>query len=520
MNELAQYIDESYKWSKWVFRDSPPLWRNLEFLGWSRKTLQKNNGYDMFMSFKSGFEFLYANAEENVKVIEMLNKKAKEDFSIFEHNSNRVRETCKNYLAFCSKYKELPQNLSNEELAEIFEEYVYQNNIMTAYRPLYTLLDNILAGLLNEELKAVGSPEFLYEWIEPIKPLPFVEERDSIINIKSAKEQGEDIELLIKEHLEKFAWLGTHHFLGEPLTHSDILAYMKHLKVDVEKLEQKKAENKVKLERIKSLSPKLRQILDTAQSYAYLRTYRIDVAIEGDYIFRSVFNEIANRMGISYDYFLCLIVDEILDFLNGKADIELLKKEIEKRKEYFVTYLVNDEEIYTFSGNEERLESLYENLPKKNRIVKGLVAQKGRVYGKVKIVNSKEDIDKVEPGDIIVSNMTCPEMMVGIVKCAGIITNEGGISSHASLISRELKIPCVLGTKQATKLWQDGEEVILEASGAMGGMSCHAALISKEFGIPCIMGTENATSAFKDGDEIELVAESSDGIAKLRNEKR
>ncbi|HDH91537.1 MAG TPA: phosphoenolpyruvate synthase, partial [Candidatus Aenigmarchaeota archaeon] len=96
-------------------------------------------------------------------------------------------------------------------------------------------------------------------------------------------------------------------------------------------------------------------------------------------------------------------------------------------------------------------------------ILKGLGASPGIAVGKVKIVHGLQDITKVEEGDILVTTMTSPDLVPTMSKCSAIITDEGGRTSHASIVSRELGIPCVVGTKEATKVLKDGQVVTVDA---------------------------------------------------------
>lgn len=83
--------------------------------------------------------------------------------------------------------------------------------------------------------------------------------------------------------------------------------------------------------------------------------------------------------------------------------------------------------------------------------------------GRVSIVNSTSDMHKVAEGDVLVSFNTNPSLMPVIKKCAAIITDEGGIVCHAAIISRELKKPCIIGTKIATQVLRDGDLVEVDA---------------------------------------------------------
>lgn len=95
--------------------------------------------------------------------------------------------------------------------------------------------------------------------------------------------------------------------------------------------------------------------------------------------------------------------------------------------------------------------------------LKGLSACLGKVTGKVKLVLSATEVAKVQKGDILVAVMTRPDYIVAMKKAAAIVTNEGGITSHAAIVSRELNIPCIIGTQVATKALKDGDTVQVDA---------------------------------------------------------
>jgi pyruvate,water dikinase len=96
--------------------------------------------------------------------------------------------------------------------------------------------------------------------------------------------------------------------------------------------------------------------------------------------------------------------------------------------------------------------------------ISGLVASPGIMRGRVKIVKEKKDMNKILPGDILVATTTRPELMPAIRRCAAIITDAGGITSHAAIVSREFKIPCIVNTKIATQVLKDGDMVEVNAN--------------------------------------------------------
>ncbi|MHB9288459.1 phosphoenolpyruvate synthase [Halobacteriales archaeon Cl-PHB] len=95
-------------------------------------------------------------------------------------------------------------------------------------------------------------------------------------------------------------------------------------------------------------------------------------------------------------------------------------------------------------------------------VVSGLGASPGRAAGQVRIVDKLDELDKVEEGDIIVAEMTTPDMVPAMKRAAGIVTDEGGMTSHAAIVSRELGVPAVVGTEQATDRLSDGQTVTID----------------------------------------------------------
>ena len=97
-------------------------------------------------------------------------------------------------------------------------------------------------------------------------------------------------------------------------------------------------------------------------------------------------------------------------------------------------------------------------------ITKGLGASPGMGSGAVKIVREIDELDKVETGDILVTVMTTPDMVPAMKRASGIITDEGGVTCHAAIVSRELGIPCVVGTTDATQILDEEQLVTIDGN--------------------------------------------------------
>ncbi|MFH1710961.1 MAG: phosphoenolpyruvate synthase [Nanoarchaeota archaeon] len=145
------------------------------------------------------------------------------------------------------------------------------------------------------------------------------------------------------------------------------------------------------------------------------------------------------------------------------ADIGL-KLESHYGKPQDIEFAIENDEIYIVQTRpittlEKRfLESEVKEL-KGEVILSGLAASPGIGVGKVKIVHDLKELSKVVSGDILVTEMTNPDMVVTMQRCSAIITNEGGLTAHAAIVSREMGIPAVVGTREATTRLQEGEVV-------------------------------------------------------------
>lgn len=100
----------------------------------------------------------------------------------------------------------------------------------------------------------------------------------------------------------------------------------------------------------------------------------------------------------------------------------------------------------------------------KPALLKGVAASAGRVRGRAVLISDPEKQGKMVEGGILVVPFSTPVFIPSIIKASGIITDEGGIMSHAAITAREFAIPCVTGTKEATKRLRDGMEVIVDGT--------------------------------------------------------
>ncbi len=179
--------------------------------------------------------------------------------------------------------------------------------------------------------------------------------------------------------------------------------------------------------------------------------------------FFNLLQEITNRKKISYNNISLLTLEELRDLISGK---EFNFTEIDKRREGLF-FIYNKNEVLRFYKKEaiELIDAIPNKADSKESL-RGAIACKGngeKIKGRVRIVhNPSKDI--FNEGEILVTTMTRPEFVPIMKSALAIITDEGGLTSHAAIVSRELGVPCIIGTKIATKVLHDGDLVEVDAN--------------------------------------------------------
>lgn len=262
--------------------------------------------------------------------------------------------------------------------------------------------------------------------------------------LKSLKERD------IPKFVKKYKWIGTHHFKGTCLNEEKVRKEISDI--------SKKKELKKKIK----LPNEYKKVIEVGSKLAFYRFHLVETVDRVTFSYWSVIKKIAKNNKLSWDEVLLLTHKELIRFNNKK----ILPKNYKERKKGFGIMNVN-KKITVVTGAKllKELNECQEKISTKNIAeLKGMIAYRGRVRGIVKIVEQIKDIPKLKKGEILVANETTPDYIVGMKIAGAVIANQGGITSHAAIISREFEIPCIIGTKIATKVLKDGDLVEVDAN--------------------------------------------------------
>lgn len=332
------------------------------------------------------------------------------------------------------------------------------------------LLENILHEKFGQKAE-----EYLEILSTPIKFSFFQQEELDLLKIGLIKNPRKKREALIK-HASSYSWL-LNSYGGDRILKKEYFEKKLNLLIK-EKTPQKKiaeinnliASNKTRKIRLaKKLGLNKKTILianqlsqsiwwqDSRKSYIWKMNFFIDKFLE----------EISKRTNWKFEELLWCWFYEVLDILKRK---KVDKKEILKRKKYYAFYGENGEtQTYSSEKLVKKLADIYLKINiKKTTEIKGLVVSKGKnpkIRGRVKIIqNPFKEAQKMKKGDILVAGMTSPEYIVAMRRAAAVITDHGGMTAHAAIVSRELNIPCIVNTKIATRVLKDGDLVEVDAN--------------------------------------------------------
>ncbi|MDD2777714.1 MAG: phosphoenolpyruvate synthase [Methanocellales archaeon] len=157
-------------------------------------------------------------------------------------------------------------------------------------------------------------------------------------------------------------------------------------------------------------------------------------------------------------------------------------------------------------------------------ILEGIGASPGLAYGNVEIVSKLDELDRVGKGDILVTQMTTPDMVTAMKRAVGVITDEGGLTCHAAIVSRELGTPCIVGTKKGTKVLKDVKVVTIDGEkGHVYKGRLEQAIVKEEVAAPVARARQVTVTEVKVNISIPEAAEKAaatgaDGVGLLRIE--
>ena len=213
---------------------------------------------------------------------------------------------------------------------------------------------------------------------------------------------------------------------------------------------------------------RLYRLIHTLSAMAVLRDYRDSLRQKLNLALRGLYFEIGRRADLDVPEILLFSDREIESYLQGKISRERIKELAHEREKAFLL-IQTGHRVRIFSGKAAvmKVEKIRkESQPEADVPLKGIAGSTGRAKGRAVIVHTNLDLQKVEKGDVLVAPITRQDFVPVMRKCVAFVTDGGGVTCHTAIIAREFGLPCVVGTKNATSRFRDGD--LLEVDCAHG----------------------------------------------------
>ena len=382
------------------------------------------------------------------------------------------------------------KNINRAKLLKSFNKYW---NLLFLAEPIGDInhaIDEIYLERISKKFKDIlkkqrKEEQFTNKLIAVTTPWEFLETQKEELNFLEivSKFKGgliDDIKPIFKKHLKKFEWIPVW-YDNEPWEMEDLMFRLnQELKAkDIKKRmsDIKKYSNKTKLLNKKtikelSLSGRLLKDINMLRYFTLIRT-RVD--LHTSYIVhkaKPIYERIAEEFKVTFSELKFLTPQEIRKGLVGKISNSNFKKIIKERQSFAVQVINLDKQKIITGKQAKNLHSKInqECLKDKPKVslgnkkeLCGLGASPGKAKGKARVISSISELSKMKDGEVLVVPSTSVDFVTAMKKSVAVVTEVGGITCHAAIVSRELGKPCVVNTLVATKVFKDGDLVEVDA---------------------------------------------------------
>ena len=436
-------------------------------------------------AYCTGFTYGYVNMKEWFGIGHLFQVLTSDhgigtDSSIIEYREilfNHIRK--KGYIYLKNLYREWRKGFSIESFEnadlrkksdrqlfkfynELIEKDIWQWSFSLITESTDRFSNDDLIPLLQKECKASKqeiSDASFYLCLEPM--LSFMQrERLDFLNLCKDNKKAQ-------QHAKKWHWISNNYDGSRGITKENFLSLAKeHIKkAGIKEIEKEKnnllnyvqnikKKRKFYLEKY-NFSKKTKDLLKILTLTGKILDERKEIMLRVTHVISTILKEISKRTKVPFEELEYYISDEINSLMKGK------KTDISGREKYMFM-MVSKNDYALFSGvKAKKILDIFEKHKDDIKDLKGFVActgNKDKHIAKITVIKDPKK-DKMKEDNILVAHMTRPDFVPLMRKASGIITDEGGISCHAAIVSRELNKPCIVGVQAGTKILKNNDKV-------------------------------------------------------------
>lgn len=401
-------------------------------------------------------------------------------FQAYFIDAHKNREHWRRWWKWLDEYRDFARqfakvsffDVENKEIVRWFKKFYALNNDFWIIVHVPEIAnwggERILSRDL-EQLDAEHARENLEILAAPVRFSFFQDEELALLKIATLKNQHK-FRVALEHHTKQYSWLlnsyGGDRILDVQFFQNRVIELREKGSLTqqaraIKKQREKNIQRKRVLARRLKLGQTLSHMADKLAESIWWQDLRKGYVWRLQELLDVMLKEIALRSGWKFEELLWCWPREIIAVASGQ---KVNKKQVANRRNYYALWLDN-KKINEYYGASARIliKNFLQHQKETNvQEARGLVVSRGKkpVRGRVRIIrNAFDDAEKMNPGDILVATMTSPEFIMLMKRASAIITDAGGMTSHAAIVSRELGIPCIVGTKIATQIFKDGDLV-------------------------------------------------------------
>lgn len=467
------------KWSKYVTRRLAVQVAQAWNFGWG-KAMKKIYGISVENTLvfrdQNKTEYYVDQRQHNKYVAQLYTLLGNQRFLMKFHQE--AKHTIENILQnvrnrFRSDFSQLP----DKDLLKIYQDFILPS-VEQFYIRMWTVFNigEPLANIVRNELDNIVHNEtdvnrHLLNFSSPLKPNDVLNERKDILELLLKKTRLSSPKFLkkVQTHKRKYQHIPMFDFDHELYDMKHFLKELQVIKKPKEELlkiqalfKNRSAEFQNAIRTIKP-NKKLQKLLIFLKENVFLRDYRDMIRQKLNVELRVFYQEVARRLGLNIEEVATLTNQEIVAYLKSS---KIFPKNIVKRRKKAYLLIQKGSHVSIYSGShaiKKARKELRADSITKTREAKGIIGSLGKAKGRAKIIYTNKDLSKIKKGDVMIATMTRQDFVPAMRKAVAIVTDEGSVTAHAAIIARELKIPCLVATKIAMKVFKDGDMVEVDA---------------------------------------------------------
>lgn len=488
VTEVMSHVKKYTDWIKLYNNEYNFMMQCASIMAIEDNTMSKILGFDIKLGnyiILGGNEYTSLN---NQKIISnIFDYKLSEDIHFFQNYAKKVKDIIDEINLFSDTI--LNKNFSIMTNEQLEKELMYlQKLYIKGFGPYNLYPDNYIYNKLKDlkvsqtiidKVKDLINTTGIYSIDEALDILKITKEIKD--NNYSLSNLDKKIIVSIENHKNKYGWMKTYDLEHDNMETYDTEYYLSRIKdllnedvlVLINNIENKRLNSDKEFDELLNnnhFNELTNNFLIAMRDFIYLQTLLSESYIRMMFMGKiSIMKEIVHRIHKDIESYLSLDLDEqrkvIYDAKNYEKYIEENKYGKGRIKIDNYKKILKGKDIITLKQkiNKYCLSFIKEEV-KNAKVITGTSVNGGIVKGKVKIIKTVQDLSKINTGDILVADMTSPDYVTAFNKVAAFVTDEGGLTCHAAIVSKEFNVPCIVGIQFATQILKDNTLIEVDAN--------------------------------------------------------